>query len=84
MAYKLRYAETAVEDLAGMDRADARALMDRLDGILINPWPEAETVTGEQGNLQRIRAGENRAITSIDPEKKTVLVLSAGRSRAVS
>ncbi len=80
MNYVLEWSEAALNTAAGFlddDPVGLEALINALDGLILDPSPTASTALGS-GGLRRLRVGRYRALYEI-VEPSTVAIIHIGR-----
>lgn len=81
MVWKIEYGASAVKELAKLDRAAARRIVDFMDKRVAtskDPRLLGKALTGSFGAFWRYRVGDYRVICDIKHNEITVLVLRIG------
>ena len=86
MGWTVEISPTAQKQLAALDRATQKRLLDylseRIDGCK-NPRHFGEPLKANRSGLWRYRVGDYRIICSIEDDRIIVLVLNIGRRREI-
>nr|VFJ59597.1 MAG: mRNA interferase RelE/StbE [Candidatus Kentron sp. DK] len=85
MAWEIRYTDTALKQLRGMDRSAARRILDYMDQRIArgaNPRIFGKALSGPTG-LWRYRVGNYRVICRIREEKCLILAVRIGHRKEV-
>ena len=86
MAWQIEFAESAVRQLSGLDKATAKRIVRFLQGRIAssdNPRATGKALRGQYGDLWRYRVGDYRVICDIQDERLMVLVVKLGHRRQV-
>ena len=86
MAWTIEYSETAVKQLAKLDKKTAHDILNYMDervAVLDNPRITGKTLKGKLGEFWRYRVGDHRIIVSIKDNALIILVIKIGNRREV-
>lgn len=86
MPWKIEYSDTAVKQLAKLDKPNARRIVDYMDRRIApntNPRSTGKALTGQFSGLWRYRIGEFRVICEIQDNALQVLVVQIGARKEV-
>ena len=79
LTYNVLWHEKAVGDLRGVDKKNAKGIVERVKSYLSqNPLSLGKPLKGIFKGLYRYRFGDYRIIHGIDHKEKTILILRAG------
>nr|VFJ49046.1 MAG: mRNA interferase RelE/StbE [Candidatus Kentron sp. DK] len=85
MVWEIRYTDTALKQLRGMDRSTARRIFDYMEQRIArstNPRASGKALSGFVG-LWRYRIGNYRVICQIQEEKCLILAVRIGHRKEV-
>jgi mRNA interferase RelE/StbE len=86
LAWKIDYTDSARKELRGMDRQQAKRILDFMDkriAALENPREHGKTLSGPLGAFWRYRLGDYRIICDIQDNALCVLVIRIGNRNTV-
>ncbi|OPZ36000.1 MAG: Toxin RelG [Tenericutes bacterium ADurb.BinA155] len=86
MAYKLRFAKSAIKDLTELDPPLVRAILRYLHQhveMSDNPRVEGKALKGKLAEYWRYRIGDYRVLCVIQDNILTVLVIKAGHRKDI-
>lgn len=84
MAYKVLWEEGARDDLADIDKAVARKIIEKVTGyVASDPVAMGKPLKGVYKGLYRYRFGDWRIIYALDREAEEMIVLRIGHRRNV-
>jgi mRNA interferase RelE/StbE len=82
--YRLRFLETAIRNLAALDRAIGRRIVNRLRWLASNlNHLRPEALTGDLAGLYKLRVGDYRVIYEILREEQVLVIHFVGHRREV-
>jgi mRNA interferase RelE/StbE len=81
LAYNIQYKQSVLKDLAGLDKPEARRIVDRIEKELAARPDAYPQLKGPFVGLRRLRVGDYRVIFAILGDD--VLVLRIGHRREV-
>ena len=84
MEYRVLYDEKVQDDLRGLDKAEAKRILDRIETYLVrDPRRLGRPLKGEFKGLWRYRMGDYRVIYRIDDVRGCIEVLRIGHRKAI-
>lgn len=84
MPYSVRVSPAADRDIRKLDRPIQRRILNRLDGLMMDPRPNGvEKLAGSDVPRYRVRVGDYRIVYRIDDQVLTVLVLNVGDRKEI-
>jgi mRNA interferase RelE/StbE len=79
LSYKVVWHEKALDDLKGIDKSQAKAIVDKAKNYLSkDPLSLGKPMKGMFKGLYRYRLGDYRVICAIDRKEKLIIVLRIG------
>jgi mRNA interferase RelE/StbE len=81
LAYRIAYKQSVKRDLAGLPKAEARRVLDKIEKELTARPNTCPPLKGQFAGLRRLRVGAYRVIFVVQPDE--VLVLRIGHRRDV-
>ena len=84
MSYSVKWHEKAVEDLKGVDKKSAKAIIERVETYLSRePLSLSKPLRGNFKGLYRYRYGKNRIIFAVDREENAIMILRVGKRKEI-
>jgi len=84
LEYRVLYDEKVQDDLRGLDKAEAKRILDRIETYLVrDPRRLGRLLKGEFNGLWRYRMGDYRVIYRIDDVRGCIEVLRIGHRKAI-
>lgn len=81
--YKIEISSTAEKTLKKIPKADLKKIVEAIQILGINPFPEGcRKLSGEEGTY-RVRQGNYRIIYEVERKKLIILVLKVGHRKDV-
>jgi addiction module RelE/StbE family toxin len=81
LAYNITYKKSVAKDLAGLGKAEARRILDKIEKDLSARADAYPVLTGQFAGLRKLRVGDYRVIFAVF--EKDVLILRIGHRRDV-
>lgn len=79
MSYKVIWHEKALDDLKGIDKSQAKDIVEKVKNYLSqSPISPGKPLKGIFKGLYRYRFGDFRVIYAIDREELSIIILKAG------
>jgi mRNA interferase RelE/StbE len=81
LAYNVRYKRSVEKDLAGLDKREARRVLDRIERELATQPDRFPTLKGEYEGLRKMRIGNYRVVYAV--LGSDVLILRVGHRKDI-
>jgi addiction module RelE/StbE family toxin len=81
LAFEITYQKSVSKDLASLDKAEARRILDKIDRDLATRAESYPVLKGQYSGLRKLRVGDYRVIFAILGAQ--VLVLRIGHRREI-
>ncbi len=81
--YKIEISSTAEKSLKKIPKRDLIKIIESIQILSINPFPEGCRKLAGEDNVYRIRQGDYRIIYEVEGKKLIVLVLKIGHRRDI-
>ena len=84
MSYNVKWHEKAIKDLGKLDKAKARAILEKVrDYLAKDPVSLGKPLKGLFKGMYRYRSGDYRIIYTVDRAQNVILVLKVGARKDV-
>lgn len=83
LVYKIAFSHLAEKQLNSIPKADLKKIVNRIEKLKINPFPEGSEKLSEIEGCYRIRQGDYRIIYTVKNGELIILILKIGHRREV-
>lgn len=84
MSYNVKWHEKALKDLRGLDKSNARAIVDKVkDHLAKEPMSLGKPLKGIFKGMYRYRVGDYRVIYTVDKAENKILILKIGARKDI-
>ncbi len=82
-AYEIAFHKAAAKELVSLPRTVQRKIARVIDGLCVDPFPQAAQTLRGSTNARRIRVGQYRVVYEVYVDRVIVYIVADGRRREI-